>query len=222
MGSIRHRPGWQRGLTDLSQDGLDDVSPALSPDHQKVAFAGFPDLIPSILVVNVDGTGLTRLTSSLRPASFPAWSPDGSRIAFIRDASLLVINADGTGERELLNSQVAMNRPVSWSPDDRLIAISAGSDDSHRDIWVVHADGAGSTNLTSSLTPELEPAWSPDGTRLAFTRRTVVNQDAGLYYDDLWLMNADGSGQSQLTHTQYSSTAHTYGASAPAGRPTGA
>ncbi len=85
----------------------------------------------------------------------------------------------------------------------------------------MHADGTGSRNLTSSLVPELEPAWSPDGTRLAFARRTVVNQGLGLYYDDVWLMNADGSGQRQLTHTQYSSTAHTSGASAPAWSPDG-
>ncbi len=67
------------GLTDLSQDGLDDVDPALSPDHHKVAFAGSPDQSPGILIVNVDGTGLTRLTAALTPDDFPVWSPDGTR-----------------------------------------------------------------------------------------------------------------------------------------------
>ena len=209
------------GLTDLSQDGLDDVDPALSPDHLKVAYASSRDLSPGILVVNVDGTGLTRLTSALEPEASPVWSPDGSRIAFIRSLSLRVVNADGTGELDLQTGQQDRLRPASWSPDGRLIAINAGSDVWHQDIWTVHADGTGSTNLTSSLAPELEPVWSPDGTRLAFTRRTVVNRDLGLYYDDVWLMNADGSGQRQLTHTQYSSTAHTYGASAPAWSPDG-
>jgi Tol biopolymer transport system component len=209
------------GLTDLSRSGLDDVDPALSPDHRKVAFTSFRDLSPGILVVNVDGTGLTRLTATLTPDNFLVWSPDGTRIAFIRGSALRVINADGTGELDLPIGKEVWPGPVSWSPDGRLIAIIAGSDAWHQDIWAVHADGTGSTNLTSSLVPELEPAWSPDGTRLAFTRRTVVNQDLGLYYDDVWLMNADGSGQRQLTHTQYSSTAHTYGASAPAWSPDG-
>jgi TolB protein len=208
------------GLTDLSRDGLDDVNPALSPDHHQVAFTGFPDQSPGILVVNVDGTGLTRLTSTLAPDGPPVWSPDGTRIAFIRGVSLRVINADGTGERDLPIGKEVWPGRISWSPDGQLIAISAGSDwDQH--IWAVHADGTGSTNLTSSLAPGLEPAWSPDGTRLAFTRPTVVNQGLGLYYDDVWVMNADGSGQRQLTHTQYSSMAHTYGASAPAWSPDG-
>lgn len=61
------------------------------------------------------------------------------------------------------------------------MAISAGSDVWHQDIWIVRAGGTGSTNLSSGLEPELEPAWSPDGARLAFTRRTVVNQALRLY-----------------------------------------
>ena len=89
------------GLTDLSRDGLDDVDPALSPDHHKVAFAGSPDQNPGILIVNVDGTGLTRLTAALTPMTFPVWSPDGTGIAFIRGLALRVINADGAGELDL-------------------------------------------------------------------------------------------------------------------------
>jgi Tol biopolymer transport system component len=207
------------GLTNLSQNPYDDVDPLLSPDHGKIAFASNrenDDL--DIYVVNVDGTGLTRLTTAIGADFSPAWSPDGTKIAFLHSLSLHVVNADGTGEVEL---GPFWGRPVSWSPDGRLIATEAGPDIWDRDIWAVRTDGAGSTNLTASPAPELEPAWSPKGHRLAFTRRTVVDRERGLFYDDVWLMNANGTGQQQLTHTEFSATELTFGASKAAWSPDG-
>lgn len=57
-------------------------------------------------------------------------------------------------------------------------------------IWVMNPDGSGRTQLTHSSTVERHPAWSPDGSRIAFARHSGSNSD------DLWIMNADGSGQS--------------------------
>jgi TolB protein len=64
--------------------------------------------------------------------------------------------------------------------------------DNHDDVWSINADGTDLTRLTSSPEPEFDPAWSPDGTRIAF--RFERNGDP-----EIWLMNADGSGRHRLT-----------------------
>jgi Tol biopolymer transport system component len=205
------------GLANLTQNPADDVDPVLSPDHSKVAFAS--DRVDDnldIYVAKVNGTEVTRLTTAFGSDFAPKWSPDGTRIAFLHNLTLHVVNADGTGELDLGSF---WGRPVSWSPDGQLIATEAGPDIWDRDIWAVQADGAGATDLTPGTPPELEPAWSPRGNRVAFTRRTVVDRDLGLFHDDVWVVNAHGHGERQLTHSEFSSTELSVGASRPAWSP---
>ena len=79
--------------------------------------------------------------------SLPAWSPDGSRIAYARTGAIYVANGDGSGERRL----TTMREPVSFparSPDGRTIAISASTDAYNADIFLVRADGSGLRRLT--------------------------------------------------------------------------
>jgi len=63
--------------------------------------------------------------------------------------------------------------------------------DNHDDVWSINADGTGLTRLADSPWPEFDPAWSPDGTRIAF--RSDRNDES-----ELWLKNADGSGRHRL------------------------
>jgi hypothetical protein len=137
-----------------------------------------------IYVVNADGSGRTRLTSCGEDTD-PAWSPDGTRIAFVRSHVLYVMNADGSGQRRLIPG--AGHHDPAWSPDGGKLAFSDSGD-----IYVVNADGTGQTRLTTDPSWDRSPAWSPDGSKLAFT------SDRG---DDRWqiyVMNADGSGQTRL------------------------
>ena len=72
-----------------------------------------------IYVMNADGTGQTRLTNNPEGASSPDWSPDGSKIAFVRrregNLEIYVMNADGTGQTNLTNNSGNDSSPA-WSP----------------------------------------------------------------------------------------------------------
>lgn len=153
----------------------------------KIAFGGRD----GIYSINPDGTGQLRLTTAPIGAfdSAPAWSADGTKLAFTRSdgkrSDIYVMNADGSGQRNLTNSPDVYEASPAWSPDGQSIAFSASGD-----LYRLNTDGTNLVNLTN--TPhleEFEPAWSPDGTRIAFVEQDVLDLYWGIY-----AMNADGSG----------------------------
>lgn len=124
----------------------------------------------------------------------PAWSPDGSRIAFASARSgsfdLYVMDADGESIRRLTTSEDDDGHPT-WSPDGRRIAFQRG-DEGH--IFVMSADGGDARRVTDDLAPESDPAWSPDGRWIAYSRR-----QPGTDLREIWLAAPDGSERRRLT-----------------------
>jgi Tol biopolymer transport system component len=148
-----------------------------------------------------NGAALVQLTSDAADERDPAWSFDGTRIAFVSDKpgndEIYVMNADGTGQTRLTNEAQPDGHPT-WSPNGTQIAFA-----SHRsgntDIWVMNADGSNPVRLTTNAAEDMDPAWSPDGTRIAF----VSNRDGNL---EVYVMNADGSNQTRITQTAVDET----------------
>lgn len=124
----------------------------------------------------------------------PAWSPDGSTIAFASKRSggfdLYAMSAAGSGTRRLTSTREDDGQPT-WSPDGERIAFVRGA--SGR-LFVMDADGSGARRLTGDEAEENEPAWSPDGSTVAYSRRVP-----GSSVRELWLMRPDGSRRRQLT-----------------------
>jgi Tol biopolymer transport system component/N-acetylneuraminic acid mutarotase len=191
----------------MSVNGLDqvnltnnralDAAPRWSPDGGRIAFHSNRAGSFDIFVMRKDGTGQTRLTSAAGNDFNPRWSSDGTRIAFERTAEepdshtdIYVINANGTGETNLTNSPDANDNWPRWSADGRKIAFIHGGPEGGLDIYVMNADGTGKTNVSGNPAGfDQAPEWSPDGRRIAFERN-----------GDIWVVNADGSNQIQLTN----------------------
>jgi Tol biopolymer transport system component len=159
---------------------------------------GFDDRFGEIYVMNAYGSDQTNLTDSPRVSeAAPAWSPDGTQLAFVRledkqESDIYVMNTDGSGLTNLTNTPNGSENSPAWSPDGQRIAYTGEGPD----IYVMNASGSGQANLTHSADgSDSEPAWSPDAKRILFIRaqRRGDEGSAGIY-----IMNADGGNQHRL------------------------
>ena len=219
-GTLSHGPQ----LAIVSADGTgrvmptdtadNEVEPSWSPDGTRIAFSRF---IPAddfftfseIFVMNVDGTGQTRITDSRADglgfnSAEPAWSPDGKRIAFTRaisqagnqplDWEIYAMNADGTGVVRLTHNPGESSGPndlsPAWSPDGTQIVFSSRRD-GRFGVHVMNADGTGLRRLADGPAGSF-PAWSPDGARIVFADP----------FHDIFTIGVDGSDPTNLTGTR--------------------
>ena len=184
-------------------NGLSDkYSPSISPNGSKVAFSLGSSVEDEIYIINMDGTGLIRLTNNSAIDRYPSWSPDGSKIAFTsnRDRQsdeIYIMNADGSNQTRLANHTTYphTHSDPSWSPDGREIAFEVSDLDEGIQIYIMNVDGSDETKLTDANRDgrvNFIPTWSPDGSKIAFTSKRDGNYE-------IYVMRSDGTSQTRLT-----------------------
>lgn len=125
--------------------------------------------------------------------SFPAFSADGSKIAFSANGGIWVVNNDGTNPN--LISFEGTDFSPTWSPDGTKIAFSSARTGVAQ-IFTMTPIGTEVTNISNNSSfNDRMPTFSPDGTKIAFQRTSVTPGSVGKIYT----MNANGSAQTQIT-----------------------
>ncbi len=210
-------PRWLvKGLTRVTQ------SPTWSPDSKRLAFSSitFRNDRLSIWTATIDGKEQKQLTQSKGPDiitdNTPFWSPDGTKIIFIRRAfsvtpegkeeleekfdkgilpsqALWIMNSDGS-EQKVLVSKVSSFLDVAWAPNSKEVFF-----DHDDNLWVVNIDNQKQKQLTTDLKGPKGITLSPDGKKIAF--RSFSSEAIG--QRALWIMKSDGSERRELIANKY-------------------
>jgi len=170
----------------------------------KIAFGSVRDNgNHDIYVMDADGTNEIRLTTSLAYDDQPAWSPEGSTLAFMsnRDGNFEIYSMPGVGglPTRLTNNPAGDGFPA-YSPDGTKIAFVRGDlrNPSTFEIWVMNANGSNQVRLTNDTVIDGVPSWSPDGTRIVFMSGGASVFDPNSF--EIYWINVDGSDRTRLTN----------------------
>ncbi|MGH9871412.1 MAG: DUF4214 domain-containing protein [Pyrinomonadaceae bacterium] len=197
--------------TNLTNNPGNDFGFAWSPDGTRIAFTTNRDGNSEVYSMNADASNQTRLTNDARDDYFNQWFPDGAKIIFGRTegqgtgarSQIYTVNADGSNQTNLSSSTSSEYGPAV-SPDGTKIAFIESSSLFFPRIDVMNADGSNRTSLDNPGSDlfgyeyDVSLQWSPDGTRIFFTRVSVItfiDIPSSLY---CLVMNADGSGQQAI------------------------
>ena len=197
-------------LTNLTDNLVDDMTPAWSQDGTKIAFASARAGGSQIFVMSADGSHLTQITSDDQN-DLPIWLPDGIHIAFRSTDTkglwrwrLADLNSGWVVQISEPSYDFFYQTPA-WSPDGERIAYMSlleqkDRNDGSSQIHVKDSDGSNDVALTHDIWANIKPVWSPDGTRLAF----LSERDGKYNSFALYLMAADGTNVQKLTEPVYS------------------
>ena len=202
------------------EGSIEGDEPSSSPDGTKLVYTDH-----GLWVANIDGTGRTRLVSD-PSAKNPTWSPDGKKVYYSKfaggDELIFCVDTDGKGAETQVSpphpgAANALDRHPSVSPDGTKIAFTTsrqvGEYDGMGGVAIMNVDGSGLMLLPTGTWKDREGqrvyqpypmvgggtqpgvSWAPDGRRLAFSAYPAPGGKSQIY-----VMNSDGTGITQLTH----------------------
>jgi Tol biopolymer transport system component len=187
--------------------------PDYSPDGTKIAFRAGRENAAEIYTINADGTGLAQLTFNSVKDYSPAWSADGSRIAFASNKNdpngcvnlfgcnvdIFVMPATGGSAVQVTVGSGSESFP-EFSPDGSRIAYTSDTGG----VYAVYTVNLGTLAVTK-LTPDSLRAgladWSPDGTKIVFSTNWYPCKKPKICKSDIHVMNVNGGGITKLTDT---------------------
>ncbi|MEX0777243.1 MAG: DPP IV N-terminal domain-containing protein [Phycisphaeraceae bacterium] len=206
-------------VTRLTDDQANDAMPAFSLDGKSIAFASDRSGNWDIYIMPVDGGQPVQVTSDPAQDIHPSFSPDGKSLVYSTQSpqsgqwDMVLVEVTKPGNKRFLGTGLF----PSWSPAGNRIVFQRARERGTRwfGIWTVdieNGEGVRPTEVAASSNAAcISPRWSPDGRHVVFC--TVVDPEApdqgqgpgagALKQADIWIINADGSGRSNLTHNQF-------------------
>jgi Tol biopolymer transport system component len=161
-----------------------------------------------IFTIGVDGGNLKRVTSNSFWDLYPAWSPDGTQIAFLskreKDLDIYLMNTDGSNQRKLYDSG-SNDADIDWA-DDTIVFTSAFQiwsikDDGTSPMQVTDLANAGQWGTANLPVGDYDPRLSTDGAKIVFERLEDPNSTHGSY--NIFTVNVDGTGETRVTSNGY-------------------
>jgi TolB protein len=125
----------------------------------------------ALQVSDADGYGSQTIVSSNEPIISPAWSPDGTKLAYVsfeKKKPVVFVQSLVSGQRYVLANYKGNNSAPSWSPDGKKLAIVL-THGANSQVYTINSDGTGLEQITHSNAIDTEPVWSPDGKWIYFT-----------------------------------------------------
>src|SRR5947209_8774422 len=163
------------------------------PDGPRIVFQNNAGQV-SLMGFDGGQNGILNVVGSTpTTGSWPAFSPDGARIAFSANGNIWIVNNDGTNPNQMTIS--GSDIAPAWSPDGTKLTFTSARSGSYQ-VWTMNQDGTNQINISNSSSQDGLSVYSPDGTKIAFERSPSATNPVGR----IWTMNPDGSGQAQLTN----------------------
>ncbi len=206
---IIHSDGSHLQMIPLRDPSLNLGAGAWAPDGKQMALEGWDDSNPDrngVYLVGVpDGTGLVRLTKHPDHDIPMDFSPDGSRIVFLRaepdtdpvTGSLYVVNVDGTGLHRITPPGLDVGATARWAPNGKEIVFAGSPTEPRGSIRVVQPDGTGLKKVFEDPKggTAAAPTWAPDGHKIMFALiKASALKEAGLQPDKVCVIDEDGKG----------------------------
>ncbi len=184
----------------ISLDASGAVEPAISRVGNRMAFSSVKfDL--NIWRIDLKGPGHKpglpfRFISSTEVESYPAYSPDGRRIAFVSQRSgtdeVWICDSDGSKAAQLTSFGGSAIYGPSWSPDSQNIAFTVVQKGTKEDIYAISANGGAPRRLTTHPAEDRWPYWSHDGKWIYFSSTRSGREE-------IWKMPSRGGEAIQIT-----------------------
>jgi Tol biopolymer transport system component len=187
-----------------NDDNTQNAMARWSPDDSKLVYVSQPSdysALPTINIMNADGSSKTTLTDASSIAQAPVWSPDGTKIAFIcvdvqNVQQVCTMDTDGSNQQQLTSGTSTDYTSIAYSPDGMQFAYATmghgGGYIQH--LGIMNADGSNQHTVTTQNTSAADVNWSPDGTKLVYDNYDATENIQRVYY-----INTDGTGETVIS-----------------------